>query len=190
MKNKATEAIEPYLEADEVLIWAGQPKKGIVFESSDIVKTIYVIGLFAFTYFATKLLSEISIFIAIPIGIIFYSGCILLGLGRFFIDAELRKKTFYGLTNKRIIIKSGTFPKKFKTVYLNSKPKIEFLPNFDDTSTIDLGIKGPTIAGKGGLGWVPNINSYTSLYRLTDGNFVHQKIREMLELVEKKNTQQ
>jgi hypothetical protein len=180
MDNIASNHIKQYLETDEVLIWAGQPKKGIVFEIADIFKTIFILAFFAFTYFAIKLLADISLLIAIPIGIIFFSGGILLGFRRFIIDAELRKKTFYGLTNKRIIINSNIAHKKIQSVYFNSKPKIEFLPNLDDTSTIDVGIKEPTGSTRGGFKWMPNVKGYTYLYRLSDGEVVHRKIREIL----------
>jgi hypothetical protein len=179
MDSKPTKNIKPYLQLDETLIWAGQPKKGITFEPSDIFKTLFVIMLTFFTYFATNALAKISLLFAIPVGTIFYSVCILLGIGRFFIDSELRKKTFYGLTNKRIIIKAGGLNTKIRSVYLDTKPKIDFLPNLDDTSTIYLGIKEPSTS-KGGFTWIPNIKGYTSLYRLSEGNFVHKKLREVL----------
>jgi hypothetical protein len=183
MGSLATNHLKQYLESDEVLIWAGQPKKGIVFEISDIFKTIFILALFIFLYIAVKLLSEISVMIAIPIGIIFFSGGIVLGFGRFFIDAELRKKTFYGLTNKRVIITSSLAHKKIQSVYFSSKPKIEFIPNLDGTSTIDLVIKEPIGPGGGGLKWIPNIKGYTYLYRLPDGEFVHKKIKEIKDVI-------
>lgn len=179
MESLATIRLKKYLETDEVLIWAGQPKKGIVFEISDIFKTLFILAFFVFTYVAIKLLAGISVIIAIPIGIIFFSVGILLGFGRFFIDAELRKKTFYGLTDKRIIITSSLAHKKIQSVYFSSKPKIEFIPNLDGTSTIELGIKEPAGFGSGGINWVPNIKGYTSLYRLSEGEIVHKKIREI-----------
>ncbi len=183
MESLATNHLKQYLESDEVLIWAGQPKKGIVFEISDIFKTIFILAFLIFIYISIKLLSEISVIIAIPIGIIFFSGGIVLGFGRFFIDAELRKKTFYGLTYKRIIITSSLAHKKIQSVYFSSKPKIEFIPNLDGTSTIDLGIKEPIGSGQQGLKWVPNIKGYTSLYRLSDGEIVHKKIREIKDAI-------
>lgn len=181
MESLAANHIKKYLEGDEILIWAGQPQKGIVFEISDVFKTMFIIVFFAFTYFAIKLLAGISLIIAIPIGIVFITGGILLGIGRFIIDAELRKKTFYGLTNKRIIINSSITHKKIQAVYFSSKPKIEFLPNHNGVSTIDIGITEPTGARGIGLKWIPNVKGYTYLYRIAEGEQVHQKIREILE---------
>lgn len=180
MDKIAANHIKKYLEGDEILIWAGQPQKGIVFEISDVFKTMFIIVFFAFTYFAIKLLAGISLLIAIPIGIVFIAGGMLLGIGRFIIDAALRKKTFYGLTNKRIIINSNIAHKKIQSVHFSSKPKIEFLPNLNGTSTIDIGIKEATRATGIGLKWIPNVKGYTYLYRITEGEQAHQKIREIL----------
>jgi hypothetical protein len=178
MNDKATEAIKPYLEPGEVLLWTGQPKKGMVFEVMDVFKTIYMAVLFLFIGYAVKLMADISILLAIPVGMVFFSGCLLLGIGRFFIDAALRKRTFYGLTNKRVIIKAPPL-KETRFVYLNPKPRIDFLPAFNGPSTIDLGIRVKKRGG--GVAWYPNIEGCTSLYRLEDADQVHRKIREILE---------
>ena len=96
----------------------------------------------------------------------------------------MRKKNFYGVTNKRIIIQYNQPGKKVRFVDIDSKLKIDFLPHLDNTATIDLGIKvqwstSPTI-------WTPAIDGYNSLYRLGDGAFVHKIIREMIEEIKKK----
>ncbi len=180
MENKATKIIKEYLHPAETLIWSGQPKGGIVFEIVDFFKTIYILVFIAFTYFAVKLIAQVSILLAIPIGLLFFTAGLILGIGRFFIDSRLKSNTFYGLTDKRIIIVSKLFPKKVQSVQLDSKLKIEFLPNFDGTATIDLGIKEPTGFGQGGVSWFPNSKSYSYLYRLTEGDFVYKKIKEII----------
>jgi hypothetical protein len=183
MSKEATEIINQSLQHKEILIWAGQPKKGLVFEAIDIFKTLFIVIFVAFVFFAVRLLSDISILLAIPLSVIFFSAALILGIGRFFIDAELRKKTFYGVTDKRIIIISKMYPKKIQSVYFNTKPKIEFLPNMDDTSTIDIGLKEPTGVGRGGITWIPNSKGYSYLYRISEANFVHKKIKELIHLV-------
>jgi hypothetical protein len=183
MDNKATEIINQSLQLEETLIWAGQPKKGLVFEVVDIFKTIFILLFVAFVFFAVRFLSDISILLAAPIGVLFFSAAFILGVGRFFIDAELRKKTFYGVTDKRIIIISKMYPKKVQSVYFNTKPKIKFLPNMDDTSTIDIGLKETTGSGRGGISWFPNSKGYSYLYRISEANFVHKRIKELIDLI-------
>jgi hypothetical protein len=166
MSKEATEIINQSLQHEETLIWAGQPKKGLVFEVADIFKTIFMVIFAGFVFFAVRLLSDISLMLAIPVGVLFFSAAFILGIGRFFIDAALRKKTFYGVTDKRIIIISSMYPKKVQSVYFNTQPKIDFLPNMDETSTIDIGSKG-----------------YSYLYRIPEANFVHKKIKELISLL-------
>ena len=183
MSKEATEIINQSLQHEEILIWAGQPKKGLVFEAVDIFKTIFIVIFVGFVFFALRLLSDISILLAIPIGVLFFPAALILGIGRFFIDAELRKKTFYGVTDQRIIVISKMYPKKVQSVYFYTKPKIEFLQNMDDTSTIDIGLKEPTGSGQGGISWFPNSKGYSYLYRISEANFVHKKIKELIHLV-------
>ena len=183
MNKEATEIINQSLQPEETLIWAGQPKKGLVFEVVDIFKTIFIVLFAGFVFFAVRLLSDISILLAIPIGVLFFSAAFILGIGRFFIDAGLRKKTFYGVTDKRIIIISKMYPKKVQSVYFDTQPKIKFLPNLDETSTIDIGLKEPPGSRRGGISWFPNSKGYSYLYRISEGNFVHKKIKELIHLV-------
>lgn len=175
MNNKATEAIEPYLEPGEALIWTGQPKEGVVFEVADVFKSLYMILWLLVGWFIVKPAFFAQPLLAVPIASFFIAVFLLLGIARFFIDAALRKKTFYGLTDKRIIIISNAPFETVRSVYLDQKPKIDFLPNMDDTATIDLGI-GVRTRGM----WIVNVKACTSLYRLTDGDVAHRKIRELL----------
>jgi hypothetical protein len=81
MSVEATEIINQSLQHEEILIWAGQPKKGLVFEAADIFRTIFNVIFTGFIYFAVRLLSEISILLAIPVGILFFSAALLFGIG-------------------------------------------------------------------------------------------------------------
>jgi hypothetical protein len=179
-KEASNDVISQILLPEEKLIWTGQPKKGIVFEFVDVFKTIYMAILSCVVFVGVYLLSSISYFLAIPVAVLFFSACFLLGIGRFFIDAKLRQQTYYGITNKRIIIISKLYPKKIQSVYFSSKPKIEFSTNIDEVSTFDIGLEEPTGMG-GGITWHPNSKGYTYLYRITDGVFVYRKIIELTE---------
>jgi hypothetical protein len=75
------------------------------------------------------------------------------------------------------------YPKKIQSVYFNTNPKIDLLPNMDNTSTIDIGLKEPTASGQGGINWFPNSKGYSYLYRISEANFVHKKIKELIHLV-------
>jgi hypothetical protein len=180
-KEASNDVISQILLPEEKLIWTGKPKKGIVFEFVDVFKTIYAAIFLYFTYFAVKLLSEISLLLAIPVALVFFSFGFLIAFVRFFIDAELRKQTYYGTTDKRIITVSNLHPKKTQSVYFHTKPKIEFSTNVYEISTFDIGLKEPSGMGRNGLAWFPKWKGYTYLYRITDGVFVYRKIIELTE---------
>ncbi|MCP9750311.1 hypothetical protein EGI32_04930 [Ferruginibacter sp. HRS2-29] len=161
----------------EKLLWAGQPKRGIVFELSDIYNTIFSLAMLVFIGFVIKLLLKISVFLALSVGGFFFLAIATIGIGRFFIEAELRKHTFYGLTDKRIILVSRMHPKIISSIDLIPGLKVGFLPRMDGTSTIDLN-PDEQVRHKGR--WYLNRNGSTSLFRLEQGNLVHQQIQTIL----------
>lgn len=67
--------------------------------------------------------------------------------GRFFVDAWLKRRTYYALTDRRALIVQQGWKTKIGTTYLESIPSIEF--EGDSIGTIWLGPKCPVIAPRG-----------------------------------------
>lgn len=104
--------IEPHLKApfldhlqrNERITWAGQAQQGIVFQAKDwfLIPFSLIWCSISFTWiiFAAQSSPFFALF-GIPFVII---GLILL-IGRFFIDSRTRSRTYYAITNERILIK-------------------------------------------------------------------------------------
>lgn len=60
-------------------------------------------------------------------------------IGRFFIDSKSRSKTWYGVTNERIIIVSGIFSKQVKSLNLKTLTDVTLDEKADLTGTITFG---------------------------------------------------
>ena len=78
---------------------------------------------------------------------------VLIGLyivfGRFIVDAMSRAKTFYGVTNERVIIVPGLFSRQVKSLNLRSLTDVSLSERSDGSGTI---LFGPAYAmGR----WVP-----------------------------------
>jgi hypothetical protein len=71
-------------------------------------------AIFFNTYFMT---SDAPIFFRL-LGIPFIIAALYMMIGRFFVDVWLRSKTFYGVTNERIIIVSGLLNSNIKSLNL------------------------------------------------------------------------
>jgi hypothetical protein len=101
--------LRPEMGKDEKLIWTGRPKRGVIFYPTDIFVVPFSLvwtGGVAVGFLATMRNGLVfPDFVLIPM-LLF--GCYLL-FGRFLVDAQKRRNTIYGITDSRIIIKSGVF---------------------------------------------------------------------------------
>ena len=109
MDNKYDEFefVEQYLTGGEYVLWKGKPEKGNLFTRGDIIP--FILSLLwcavAVYFFADEITSGDTfdfLFMVPFIGIGFYAS-----VGRFMHLASRRKRTWYAITNKKIIRKIG-----------------------------------------------------------------------------------
>lgn len=130
--------IESELRAGEKMLWKGKPKGGLMLRASDIFLIPFSLvwgggmlsGMFSNTANARN--SAPPTLFLLP----FAAIAVYLIIGRFFIDAMLRKKTEYALTNERAIIVSGFFQRKVNSVNLKTIPDYSVTEKKDGTGTI------------------------------------------------------
>jgi len=106
------------LEPDEQLIWSGKPKTGIVFKKSDIGSTLLALLWITFFSYLVWVEDVITTSAFIPIGV-------YLLILRYPVDSKRRSLTYYGLTDRRIIILSGFFRRNIKSIPLDCAAKLE-----------------------------------------------------------------
>lgn len=102
----------PYLLEDEYILWKGRPEKGNIFRQGDLMMVLFALMWLAFSVFweIIALRSAFGgggpVFLALW-GLPFVAIGLYLLFGRFLQTIYLRDKTFYVITNKKIIVKSG-----------------------------------------------------------------------------------
>lgn len=118
---EAEKELKHELLEGEKLLWTGRPQKGIKFTLRDI----FFIP-FSIAWFGGALLWEFVVAVGFrfptnmiigAIGIPFVLLGLYITMGRFIYDSRRRANTFYGITQERVIIKSGVF-----------KRAVEFFP--------------------------------------------------------------
>ena len=116
MNRDIAKILEKQLFPNERLLWAGQPKQGIVFRGSDLFLIPFSLlwAAFAFYWEWTAYTSGAPLFFLMFGGVFVVVG-IYVVLGRFFVDAFVRSKTYYGISNNRILIAT-----KFLTLTMKS----------------------------------------------------------------------
>jgi len=141
-----TYSIDKEMRSNERTVWKGKPAAGIRLRGADAFlipfSLLWVWGgaIFWETMAVTQIPKNQAAGIVFPLfGIPFVLIGLYLIFGRFIFDAKNREKTEYAITNQRVIIKSGIFSKKLKSINLASMPDTSFSEKADGTGTITFG---------------------------------------------------
>lgn len=175
-----TTEFRQHLDSGENLLWTGQPKTGIVFRPADVFLIPFSVlwcG-FAVFWFTTALTSGAPIFFAM-FGIPFVVVGLFFVFGRFIIDAKQRENTTYGLTEDRIIIKSGVFSKKVKSLNIRTLSDIEYSEKMDGSGTITFGPQNPMMMWGNAMSWWPGMKMNPQLEMIQDVRKVYNLLIEL-----------
>jgi hypothetical protein len=175
MHFTSSSELQQYLDPNEKLLWTGQPKKGIVFRTADIFLIPFSLLWCGFAVFWVITAATAAGFFAL-FGLPFVAIGLMLVFGRFIIDARQRDKTLYGLTDQRIIIKTGLFKTTVKSLNIKTLSDIEYSEKADGTGTISMGPKNPMHLWGNGMSWLPNSKATPSLDLIDDVRMVYNKI--------------
>lgn len=140
MWNPEQQIIQSKLLGGERLIWFGRPRQGFFFRKSDALTIPFSILWFGFAIFWNSgvWLSDAPIFFRLW-GIPFLIVGFYFVFGRFIVDIFQRKKTYYGITNERILIVSGLFNQATKSIELKGLLEITFEETSNGVGTIVFG---------------------------------------------------
>jgi hypothetical protein len=132
----------------ERLLWSGRPRQGVFLRPADayLIPFSLMWGGFAIFWEYSVLSSKGPFFFEIW-GIPFVLIGLYLIVGRFFADARQRAKTYYGLTNQRVIIVSGLFAQAVKSLQLRTLSDVSLSERSDGTGTITFGPTAPWWSG-------------------------------------------
>jgi hypothetical protein len=178
MPEDADTAIRQDLRPDERLLWSGQPPQGVRLQAAD-----------AFLIPLSILWSGFAIFweiLVIVLGApLFFTGLgvpfVILGLylvvGRFWVDARQRARTFYALTDRRVVIISGIFSRSARSLAVHTLSDVALTKRKGGSGTISFGPMSPLYAWWGAAGW-PGTSRYAPPCFQLDGNVeeVYEKI--------------
>lgn len=170
------------LDSGESLIWSGVPRQGVVLRPSDAYMIPFSLlwGGFAIFWEANVLRMDApnAAFMSLW-GIPFVLAGLYLIVGRFFVDARIRAKTFYGLTDRRAIIISGMFSRTINSLPLRTLADISLQERSDRSGTILLGRPQPYSLWGSGMRW-PGMNQYSApaFEMIPNARAVHNQLLE------------
>jgi hypothetical protein len=174
------ERLRHELEPNEDLLWSGQPKSGIVFQSADVFLIPFSILWCGFAIFweVGVLSSPAPTFFRLW-GIPFVIVGLYLVFGRFITDACRRANTCYGVTPKRILILSGIVTRSVKTIQIQSLDEMELKEHRDGTGTISFGRSTSPMGFFADSSW-PGMGHYLppSFERIVDAREIRRLIEQ------------
>jgi Bacterial PH domain len=136
------------LAPGERLLWSGRPRGGIVFTATDAYRipfSLLFLGISVFWQALTIWAGEDLTF-ALLTGLPFLIFGLYMGFGRFPVDARRRNRTYYALTDRRVIIVSGLVSRETQSLSLRNLPNLVLDSKPDGSGTITFGDTNPLTA--------------------------------------------
>jgi hypothetical protein len=178
----ATEArsmIEGELGPQERLLWAGQPRAGLIVRPSDafLIPFSLLWGGFA-VFWEYSVVTDGAPFFFMVWGIPFVLVGLYFIFGRFLVDRKQREKTTYGLTNERVVIVSGLFGRTVKSLNLRTLSDVSLSERPNGSGTITFGQGHPYSWWVQGMGWWPGMPPAVPAFELIpDAKGVYETLR-------------
>jgi hypothetical protein len=184
---------ESFLDPGEKLLWSGQPKQGVRLQAGDIFMIPFSLmwGGFAIFWEASVLgltgihahtkqqignAGGIPLFMALW-GIPFVLIGLYIIFGRFFYDAAMRNKTWYGVTDRRLIVLKSLFNRKVSSFDYATLTNLNLVERGDRSGDILFGTPSP-LAGFTNSSW-PGSGRYAipGFYLLPDARQIFSRIQ-------------
>lgn len=154
--------VEGELHEHEQLFWRGQPRRGIRLRPCDAFLIPFSLLWCGFAIFwEFGVVSSGAPWFFVLWGIPFVLVGLYFVFGRFLADAKAREKTYYGVTEERIIIISGLFSRRVKSLNLRTLSDISLTEKSDSSGTITFGPTHPMSSWFAG-GWWPGAGQYAA----------------------------
>lgn len=163
------------LNPGETLLWTGAPPTGVIFRASDIFLIPFSLIWCSFAVFWVFMAARGGGIFAL-FGVPFVLVGFMLVFGRFIVDARQRANTVYGLTQHRIIIKSGILSKSVQSINIKTLSNIELTEKNDGTGTILLGPRSPYMMRDNTMSWWPGVKSTPQLEMISNVRNVYRQI--------------
>jgi hypothetical protein len=153
---RAAQKIQPELMSSENIHWAGMPNPRVVFHSDDwatIPFSLAWTGFFvfweaqAFGFWQGTSRDNGTNALMVLRGIPFLVIGNYIVWGRFLSDAWLKRRTYYAVTNRRVLVLQEGRSRKTSTIFLEEIPQIEKEGNA--TGTLWFGTKCPVVVPRG-----------------------------------------
>jgi hypothetical protein len=105
IEPQIADAFRPYLKPGERIVWTGQPQRGLLFTPRDLFLVPFSVVWLGFVAFWETSVVHMSAPLFFKVwGALFLAVGLFFLVGRFALDAWVRARTVYAMTNERALI--------------------------------------------------------------------------------------
>ena len=180
MNHQTSIEVQKHLEPRERVLWSGQPRQGVMLRGSDIFLIPFSLLWGGFVIFwEYSVLTQGAPFFFALFGVPFLVIGIYLIVGRFYVEAKQRERTFYAVTSERVLIISGLLQQKVKSLALRTLSDVSVTESKDGSGSISFGHSFQFASLFGGMFW-PGMEQFSGprLDTIKNSKQVYQLIRE------------
>jgi hypothetical protein len=173
--------VQQELSPGESLLWSGRPRQGLMLRASDALLIPFSCLWAGFAVFwETGVVTSGAPFFFMLWGIPFLLVGAYITVGRFFVDAYIRSRTSYAVTNERALIVAGLFSRTVKSLPLQSMGEVTLQRHANDRGTITFGPSLPFGNWYRGFAW-PGVDQRLppAFEQIADASYVYETIRQM-----------
>ena len=186
IKQTSYAAVQPELTPGETVLWAGQPNPSVIFHKEDALLIPFSLMWGGFAIFweagvaglwGNAARQTVPSYFMMLWGIPFVVAGQYLIWGRFLFAAWKKRRTHYGITNRRVLVVQDTWRRKMTSAYLDTLPALIKENSSNGMGTLRFATPEPMWSRRNGWGaWdgmpvegVPlfrDIDDVDSVYRL------------------------
>lgn len=182
MNSESERLIRREIAANERLLWSGVPEQGLRLQASDIFLVPFSLvwcGFACFWEFMAVSSQNTPFFFKLW-GIPFVVIGLYMVIGRFFADAFQRSRTYYGLTDERVVIISGIFFREVTSLMLHALAEVSFREHTNGRGTIVFGPADRSLGADFSRGWRGSARRVApSFDAIDDARRVHDLLRQL-----------
>jgi hypothetical protein len=122
---------------DEKILWIGKPEKKFILEKGDVVLALFGLLCIGTSLFILKVFITSGYLFRTSLGLIFSLAGLYLLFGRYYNNNYEKKRTFYAVTNQRVLIITHIYTKNVIAKFINQIPVIIKNVRKDGIGTIE-----------------------------------------------------
>lgn len=168
------------LLSGERIVWSGAPGQGLLLTSADMMMIPFSLVWCGFTIvWETTAFSQGGPAFFLLFGAAFVLVGVYLVVGRFVLDALVRRDMQYAVTNKRILISRAGLFSKFTALSLDGLPEATLSERANGRGTIRFGRPVQFLTGGTGsfVNWTPSLDPTPQLLNIEDARTVFDQIQ-------------